>query len=35
MWGNYGRILAEYPYISHFRKKIRKIFNNRGIRKFK
>ncbi len=21
MWGNYGRILAEYPYISNFRKK--------------
>ena len=21
MWGNYGRILAEYPYVSSFRKK--------------
>ena len=20
MWGNYGRILSEYPYISNFRK---------------
>ena len=29
MWGNYGRILAEYPFISSFRKKkIRKFFRN-------
>ena len=27
MWGNYGRILAEYPFIPSFRKKkIRKVF---------
>ena len=29
MWGNYGRILAEYPYIPSFRKKkIRQLFND-------
>ena len=29
MWGNYGRILAEYPFIKSFRKKkIRKFFKN-------
>ena len=28
MWGNYGRILAEYVYIPKFRKKIRKLFKN-------
>ena len=29
MWGNYGRILAEYPFIPSFRKKkIRKVFRH-------
>ena len=29
MWGNYGRILAEYVFIPSFRKKkIRKLFKN-------
>ena len=26
MWGNYGRILAEYPYISHISKNSKKYF---------
>ena len=35
MWGNYGRILAEYPFIPSFRKKLEKYLDIEGIENLK
>ena len=36
MWGNYGRILAEYPFLEKFKKKLmNKYISIEGIRIFR